>query len=362
MLIPSGKALFENISSRDYYTRSGELKNKKFDGLVHIVFPDFEEAIIFSEGQAVTALQESKRWLTVGDELVDAAENKAITAEGKMFAYELQPGLLHVFIHKKLESMVETELGPYMTARLLIGYLETERSTSVLKLEDKRSTGYVFFNFGKRVGAVYNSPDGRTYDDKAIADMDHFKEHASATIYFMELSGKYLKSKTESHVPEKLPSLPKAIAPPEPVKPLPAEDVVVPTPAAQSSKPALPVMKPVIPVGKPVTAAYPPKPKTTAQIHLMVAMSEDRNVRLVHRSRQQTLEALEDKDVAWVDKNTLKALHSLKATIAVPGGREYAVTLKEAAMAPGENRYIILPRKLRARLLVGKGTIVEVRA
>ncbi len=124
----------------------------------------------------------------------------------------------------------------------------------------------------------------------------------------------------------------------------------------------MPVMKPVIPVGKPVTVSQPPKPRAVAPVKLMVAMSEDKYLGLAHRSRQQTLEALEDSDVAWVDKNTLKALRSLKATIVVPGGKEYTVTLKEAKMKPEENKYIILPRKLRARLLVGKGTIVEVRA
>ncbi len=237
MLIPSGKALFENISSRDYYTRIGELKNKKFNGLLHIVFPDFEEAIVFSEGQAITALQESKRWLTIGDDLVNAAENKAVTADGRMFAYELPQGILHIFIHKQLESMVETELGPYMTAGLLIGYLETERSTCILKLEDKLSTGYVFLNFGKRVGAVFNSPDGRTYDDKAVADMGHFKEHASATIYFVEFSAKYLKARAESQAHEKPMAPVKPIAPPEPAKPLPAESIApAPAPARRRAE------------------------------------------------------------------------------------------------------------------------------
>jgi|GEM_PF-6413416 len=357
MLIPSGKPIFENVSSRDYYGRIGSFKDKKTDGCIHIIFPDFEEAIIFSEGEPVTGIFESKRWLSVGDELLGPAENKAIAAFGKMSGYELPSGLVHVFVHKNVENMVETELGPYMTAGLLIGYLETGRNTCVLKLEDKRSTGYVFINFGKRVGAVYSTPDGRTYDDKAVKDMERLQEKTSVTIYFMELSDKYLRSRAESRIEEK-PAAP--IAPPEPAKAFPTE--AIKAPAAKAPTPSMPVMKPAIPIEKPVTAARPSKPKAVYQLRLMVVRSEDRSVGIAHRSKQSTLEALEEKDIAWVDKNTLNALRTLRARIVLPGGKEYPVTLKEVSIVPDDSRYIILPRKLRDKLSIGQGTTVEVKA
>lgn len=356
MLLPSDKPIFENVSSRDFYARAGELKSKKIDGCIHIIFPDFEETIVFSEGQAVTAIHEAKRWLTVGDELVEVAENKAIAAQGRMSAYQLPPGLLHVFIHKSVKTMVETGLGPYMTAKLLIGYLETDKSTCVVKLHDGRATGYVYINFGKRVGAVYESPDGRSYDDKAIKDMDGFKEHTTVAIYYTELTEKYLRSKAAAKAEAQAPDKPAATAAPA----MPAEPIKPPEPAApmEAARPtvnAIPEIKPV--------QAKPASPKP-AGIRLTVAMSEDSITGLVHRSRQQTLEALEEGDVAWVDGTTLNSLHMAdhKASIVLPDGREHQVTVKEMAIQPVESRYIILPRKLRNRLSIDRGTIVEVKA
>jgi hypothetical protein len=353
MLMPSEKPLFENVSSKEYYARAAEMKSKLLDGCIHIIFPDFEEAIIFSGGDAVTAIHESNRWLTVGDELVEPAENKAIAAEGRMSAYQLPPGLLQIFTHKFVKTMAESELGPYLTARLLIGYLEGDKSTCVLKLQDKRATGYVFLNFGKRSGAVYDSPEGRSYDDNAIKDMDRFKEHTSVSIYFTELTEKYLRSKAEAKAEARAVEKPVApVTPVEPVSPFPIEVVKPVTPPVQSIKPI---------ISKPIPVPAAPKP---SGVRLVVAMSEDRSVGLAHRSRQQTLEALDESDVAWVDGKTLASLHMIgrQASIVLPGGREYTVTLKEVAITPGESRYIILPRKLRARLSVNKGTVVEVKA
>jgi hypothetical protein len=42
--------------------------------------------------------------------------------------------------------------------------------------------------------------------------------------------------------------------------------------------------------------------------------------------------------------------------------REYPVMLKEAPIQPQESRYIIMPRKLRKRLAIDKGSTVEVKA
>lgn len=345
MLFPIKKPLFENVSSKEYYARASELKKKALDGCIHTVFPDFEEAVLFSGGEAVAAVHQSKRWLTVGDELVEPAENKAIAANGKMSAYELPRGLLDIFIHRYVQTMVETELGPYMTAGLLIGYLERDKSTCVLKLEDGRSTGYVFINFGKRTGAVYGSPDGRLYDDAAIKAMERFKEHAYVAIYFTEPSSKYLKSKAEARAVPK----PVVMAPPEPISPFPVEGVKPGAPAAKSLRPIM---------AKPLT------PPFMAGVKLVVAVSEDQQVGLRHRSRQQTLEALEESDVAWVDGKTFSLLHLLDPNVSIilPNGREYPVTLKEASIKPEESRYIILPIKLRKRLAINKGTTIEVKA
>jgi len=92
-------------------------------------------------------------------------------------------------------------------------------------------------------------------------------------------------------------------------------------------------------------------------------MSGDDTPELRHRSRQQLLETLEEGDVAWVDRKTLASLHKLdrRVSLVLPDGREYHVTLKEAPIEPVENRYIILPRKLRARLSLGRGMTVEVK-
>lgn len=346
MLFPIKKPLFENVSSKEYYARANELKKKALDGCIHTVFPDFEEAVLFSGGEAVAAVHQSKRWLTVGDELVEPAENKAIAANGKMSAYELPRGLLDIFIHRYVQTMVETELGPYMTAGLLIGYLERDKSTCVLKLEDGRSTGYVFINFGKRTGAVYGSPDGRLYDDAAIKAMERFKEHAYVAIYFTEPSSKYLKSKAEARAVPK----PVVIAPPEPISPFPVEGVKPGAPAAKSLR---------LIMAKPMSV-----PPIMAGVKLVVAVSEDQQVGLRHRSRQQTLEALEESDVAWVDGKTFSLLHLLDPNVSIilPNGREYPVTLKEASIKPEESRYIILPIKLRKRLAINKGTTIEVKA
>jgi len=361
MLIPSGKTIFENVSSKDYYVRMGELKNKKTSGCIHLTYTDFEEAVIFLEGTPVAALHESKRWLTVGNELLEPVENKANAADGKMSAYELPEGLLHIFINKKVGTTVETELGPYMTAGLLMSYLANEKSTCVLKIDDKRSTGYVYINFGKLVGAVYDSPEGRSYDDKAVKALERLKGQTSATIYFMDFSEKYMKAKTEAPAAVAPAAVARPVQQPQPGVTIPAEPAKARVQPVYSQKPLAPVMKPAIPVGKPVTVVQVPKPKG-AQIRLVVALSEDRSVGLAHRSQQHTLEALEDKDIAWVDKNTLSLFKTYSAKLVLPGGSEYAVTLKEAAMTSGDGRYIILPRKLRSRLSVGQGAMVEVKA
>ncbi|HTX43829.1 MAG TPA: hypothetical protein VMC61_03810 [Methanocella sp.] len=361
MLMPTVKPLFENVSSKEYYTRASEFRKKALDGCIHIAYPDFEETILFSGGAPATAVHQSKRWLTVGDELVEPAENKALAVNGRMTAYELPRGLLDIFVHKQLHTMVETELGPYLTAGRLIGYLEGDKSTCVLKLEDGNATAYVYINFGKRVGVVYDSAEGRQYDDGAMKAMGRFKEHAYAAIYFTEPSSKYLKSKADTKAQKAGAQwIPKAavevVAPaksPEPVSPFPVEAARPRPQEAQGLGQATAIAKP----------ARTPPPLMSG-VKLVVAMSGDRKIGLTHRSRQQALEVFEEGDIAWVDGKTFTLLHLIdpNVNIILPGGREYPVTLKEAPIRPEESRYIILPRKLRSKLSVREGATIEVKA
>ncbi len=346
MLLPSDKPLFENVSSSEYYTRAGKLKDDAVDGIILFTFPDFEEALVFSGGKPVTGVHEAKRWLTIGDGLVEAVENKAITVPGKMSAYRLEPAMVQVFAHKDLNNMVETTLGKYLTPGLLIGYLESEGSTSILKFYDDKATAYVFINNGKRAGSAYLSPEGRSNGESAVKDMARFKENTSAAIYFLESA---VKPKAEKPVAE-------PVKPPAPVTaPAPAKaPEAKPEPAKAEAGKAKPVLAKPLPV--------PPVPERQG-IRLSVAMSVDDTPELRHRSRQQLLETLEEGDVAWVDSKTLASLQTAdrKASLVLPDGGEYHVTLKEAPIVPVENRYIILPRKLRARLSLDRGMTVEVK-
>lgn len=352
MLLPSDKPLFENVSSNEYYARSGKLKDEGVDGIVHFVFPDFEEAIVFSGGRPVTGIHEAKRWLTISDGLVEAVENKAITVPGKMSAYRLDPALVQVFAHKDLKNMVETTLGKYLTPGLLIGYLEGEGSTSILKLNDDKATAYVFINNGKRAGAAYVSPEGRSNGESAVKDMARFKENTSAAIYFLE---SVIKPKAEKPAVEPVAHPAPAAAPAPVTAPVSSK---APEEKPEPAKAAPRKVKPVLVKPQPV----PPVQKRQG-IRLSVAMSADETPALRHRSRQQVLETLEESDVAWVDAKTLASLQILdrKASLVLPDGREYHVTLKEAPIEPVENRYIILPRKLRSKLSLVRGMTIEVK-
>jgi len=364
MLLPSEKSLFENVSSSEYFSRAAQLKDGKVDGIILIAFPGYEEAVVFSEGKPVTGVHEAKRWLTVGDELVDAVENKAVTTPGRMSAYRLDPALLQIFIHKNVKNMTETTLGKYLTPVLLAGYLETDRSTCIIKFSDDNATAYVFINNGKRVGAAYVSQVGRSFGESAFKDMARFKENTAAAVYFMESAA---RAKVETPVAQPV-KPPAPIAPSAPIAPpveAPAKAPVSPPAAAEPAAKAPASIEESIKAMQPRLAKplpIPPVPMPSG-IKLSVAMSEDDILGLRHRSRQKVLETLEEGDVAWVDAKTLASLPitAQKVNIVLPDGREYPVTLKEADIEPIENRFIILPRKLRSRLSLGRGMMVEVR-
>ncbi|HTY90586.1 MAG TPA: hypothetical protein VMC84_05355 [Methanocella sp.] len=358
MLLPSDKPIFENVNSSEYFTRAGQLKDGKVDGIIHFIFPGYEEALIYSEGRPVTGIHEAKRWMTVGDELVEAVENKAIAAPGRMAAYKLDPAMLQVFMHKTMKSMVETTLGKYLSPILLIGYLGTEKSTSVVKFYDDKAIACVFINNGKRVGAAYASPEVRSYGESAIKDMARFKENTSVAIYFMESA---VKARPE--MPAAEPARPAAPAPVEAPRPIEAPTIepTKPSPPARTAIPVESALSSIQPrLARPLPV--PPVPKPLG-IRLSVAMSEDDILGLRHRSHQQVLETLEEGDVAWVDTRTLASLRSPgeKVQIVLPDGREYPVTLKEADIEPVGSHFIILPRKLRGRLSIERGMMVEVK-
>ena len=354
MLIPFANTKFDNASSRDFYSRSKELKDCNFNGALSIVFPDHESVVFYVEGEPVTALQEYNRWITLGDELVEPVENKAINVDARMTAFELPPGFLHIFLHKHVDSTVNGELGSYLSVRNLVKNFEDEHSTCFIKVRDKDSRGYVYINFGKSVGAAFESENVKSFDENAMKEMDKLTGKARVSIYFLELSQAYMKSPSTQPVIEAFEEPVKEVKPPEtmPVSSLrlnPIEDVKSITYVL--TKPA--------PVSAPAPVISP------THIKLIVVMSDDRFVSLQHRSKLRTLETLDEENVAWVDRKTLASLNlkgNNKAHLVLSSGREYPVALREMETVQEESKYVILPLKLRKRLDINKGTMVDIKA
>lgn len=353
MLIPFANTKFANISSKDFYARSKELKDSKFNGCLSITYPDHEGVIFYSEGEPVTAMQEYNRWITLGEELIEPIENKALNSDGTMTAFELPLGFLHIFIHKHVESTVNGELGSYLSVRTLAKNFENEHSTCIIKVRDKQSRGYVFINFGKQVGAALESAKGKTYDDIAMKEMDQLQGKARVSVFFLELSQAYIKSPPSQPVPHEGPAIAtEATRPPEAMPtgghmPSPAESIKSITYVLSKPAPAA------------MAAAAP------SHLKLILVMSDDRFVGLQHRSKLMTLEALNEENVAWVDRKTLQSLNmkgDRKANLILAGGNEYPVMLREVEIIPDESKFIILPYKLRKRLAVSKGAMIGIKA
>ena len=356
MLIPFANTKFDNISSRDFYSRNKELKDCNFNGALSIAFPDHESVIFYVEGEPATALQEYNRWVALGDELTEPVENKAINVDARMTAFELPPGFLHILLHKHVDATVNGELGSYLSVRNMVTNFESEHSTCFIKVRDKEARGYVFINFGKQVGAALESESGKYYDENAMKEMDKLKGKARVSIYFLELSQAYIKAPTTQPVIEAFEEPVKAVTQPEtmPVGSLklnPTEDVksityVLNKPAAAAAAAmAAPVVSP-------------------SHLKLIVVMSDDRFVSLRHRSKLRTLETLNEQSVAWVDRKTLSSLNvkdNHKASLVLSGGREYPVTLREMDIVPEESKYVILPLKLRKRLNINKGAMIDLK-
>ncbi len=356
MLVPFANTKFDNVSSRDFYSRNKDLKDCNFNGALCITFPDHESVIFYVEGEPVTALQEYNRWIALGDDLIEPVENKAINVDARMTAFELPPGFLHIFLHKHVDSTVNGELGSYLSIRNMVKSFEDEHSTCFIKVRDKEARGYVFINFGKQVGAAFESESGKSYDENAMKEMDKLKGKARVSIYFLELSSAYMKSPSAQPIIDVFEEPVKEVKPPEsmPVgsfKLNPIEDVKSITYVL--SKPNSTTLTATAPMVSPT------------HLKLIVVMSDDRFVSLRHRSKLRTLETLNEESVVWVDGKTLSSLNvkgNHKARMVLSSGKEYPVTLREMEIYPEESKYVILPLKLRKRLDIKKGTMVDIKA
>jgi len=364
MLVPFANTKFDNVSSRDFYSRNKELKDCNFNGGLSITFPDHESVIFYVEGMPATALQEYNRWVSLGDDLIEPVENKAINVDAKMTAFEMPPGFLHIFLHKHVDSTVNGELGSYLSVRNMVRNFEDEHSTCFIKVRDKEARGYVFINFGKQVGATFESESGKSYDENAMKEMDKLKGKARVSIYFLELSHAYMKSP---------PAQPVIEAPVEPVKevkpePMPVRSLQMnPVEGVKSityilDKPSSMPAPASMPASMPAPA---PEIIGTPQLKLIVVMSDDRFVSLRHRSKLRALETMNEENIAWVDRKTLASLNvkgDHKASLILSGGKEYPVTLREMEIVPEESKYVILPLKLRKRLDINKGAMIGIKA
>ena len=352
MLVPFANTKFDNVSSRDFYSRNKELKDCNFNGGLSITFPDHESVIFYVEGEPVTALQEYNRWIALGDELIEPVENKAINVDAKMTAFEMPPGFLHIFLHKHVDSAVNGELGSYLSVRNMVKNFEDEHSTCFIKVRDKEARGYVFINFGKQVGAAFESESGKSYDENAMKEMDKLKGKARVSIYFLELSHAYMKSPLAQPVIE---------ACEEPVKEVKPEAMPV---RSLQMNPVEGVKSITYILDKP-SSTPAPEVIGTPQLKLIVVMSNDRFVSLRHRSKLRALETLNEENIAWVDRKTLASLNvkgDNKAILILSSGKEYPVTLREMEIVPEESKYVILPLKLRKRLDINKGAMIGIKA
>lgn len=378
MLIPSSKVVFEGASTKEYYRRQKGLKTDRFNGCIHIAFYDFEGVVFFSEGEAVTALQESSRWLELGEKLVEPVENKAIAAaDARMSALELPGSVLNIFLHRRLSSTVETELNEYITIKSLAKNLEKERATCLLKIEHRSFKAYIYILSGLIVGTAYGSDKETLYGEDAIRAMTSAAStgRGSAIIYFMEEVRPLIEAPASMAPSEASVSAP-ATASAEVVTaqpPAPAvQQPITPVQPVQPAQPAPPLPKPSKPeeakpepVKKPVAVEEPVKkePVTGTSMDLKVVSSNDKSVGIVHRSRLNTFENLEDHSIAWVGPGTLGALKlrdASKAKISMHG-KEYSVTVRGVNISSGESRFIVLPRKLRKKLSIELNSIVALK-
>lgn len=357
VLIPSLKVVFEG-PSREYFARLKTIAASRMTGCARLVFSDFEGTVFYRDGRAVTALQETGMWMALGPEMIAPLENKAMATAGTIAVYELAPLLLNLFEGRKISTTVETDLGALVNARMLIDNLRNSASTCIVKVRGQAWTGYVFMKAGNTLGASYVSEKDRHYGDTAINAITKATGKAEAAIYFLEggaQSVEVLPPVSEATPAPKQPVVskpPEVVKPAVPAKPVEAAKPAKPTPA---EKPAPAAKLPEAKETKPTQVAQAPKARPPAappsQAEVRVATSEKAGLK--HRSRMATLEALESREIAWVDESVLKSLRVKESDIVrlmLPGEKAEQVTLARVDVLPGTRGIVILPEKLRKRL------------
>lgn len=344
-------------------------------GCARLVFSDFEGTIFFKEGITITALQESGMWMALGEELAAPLENKATVTAGTLAVYELPPGMITMFADRKISTTVETDLGREVTARMLIDSLGSNHSTCILKIKGPTWTGYVFLTGGMVTGASFVSEKERHYGDTAIKAIVKETGKAVAAIYFLEGGATYVEITPSVQVSE-----PQAIdkqtglpAPAEAKEVKQADKIPEKVKEPVTEKPPVEIMRPPVaepaPVEKvvvmPETPPVQPQPRlaVNAQIELRIETAE--HVDLVHPSKQRVMEALEERNIAWVDESTFDSLgvrEDGRVIIVLPDGRSNVITLTKVDVYPGKENVIILPKKLLRRWAVSPGNTVYIQA
>lgn len=331
MLIPYTRVVFEGLSG-DYYGEVKALSASNLNGCVRLVFADFEGVIFYRGGKPVTAIEEVGFRMALGEELIPPLENKATVADGSMAIYEITSDMLGFFAGRKIASTVQVDAEPLMSPQVLLDNLARDRSSCIFRARGASWIGYAFMGGGRIINASFATDKEMLYGEAAVSAIRHAAGKAAVAMYFLEGGAPFIEA-----------------APPE-EKPVEAARTPVPVPSAPEAA-----------IATPPTTALAPVSRT---IELSVATSRDENIRLRHPSKQDSLETLEDRSVAWVDDVTLAVLGEKEAnmaTIQIPGGKTHQVMLLKMDLLTDQGKYVLLPRKLRRRLSITPGVVVSLK-
>lgn len=342
MLIPHTRVVFEGLS-RDYYARAKELASAKLNACVRLVFADFEGAVFYGEGKPVTALQESGLWMALGEEVIAPLENKATVTDGSMAVYELSPEMLAFFSGRRIESTVDVVAEPPVSPQVLLDNLVRDRATCIFKVRGPVWLGYAFIGGGRIISASFASERETVYGESAAGAIRRAAGRAAAAMYFLE-GGAPFAEVTPPAPAEKPAATGIGSAGPEEAAPAPG-------PEATETPISPPAPTAVVPVSR--------------EIQLRVVTSREEGIRLLHKSKQDALEMLEERSVAWVDSTVFRVLDEKEtnwASLSLPGGKSQQVMLLKMDLLSDPGMFIVLPRKLRRRLSVTPGTTVTLKA
>ena len=375
MLIPSIKVVYEG-PSKEYYARLKTITASKMTGCVRLIFYDFEGTIFYRGGNTVAALQENGMRITIGREVIALLENKAMVTSGTTAIYELSPAIVSLFEDRKITSIVESDMGTLVNARMLIDNLVSSGSTCMLKTRGRAWTGYVFLSMGRIIGASYVSDRERYYGETAIGAICKASGKAAAAIYFLEGGTPIEASAVETRKPEEKP-IAKAVKPEE--KPEAEPQKAEPQKPEEKSEALSTPEAPALPITEkpPVTAAseiellstieklsteLKPIQVEPRQVELKVVTGEQ--VKLKHPSRIATLEGLEDHSTAWVTEYAMSSLHLEdldQANVILPDGRSVKVTVRKIEIVIGDPDIVIFSKKFRSRSSIEPGSSVIIR-